>query len=132
MEGTAISAIRETVNPVSTTVENVIPKLSSDGKSPLALLLNIGSKWIELEAFLKVGEKLGSHGVVDGERDALVTAIGDLRRERLVELQDESDDGPIRTTPGIMFMPVWMTLNEGKYHKLQNAFRGGWIACEST
>ena len=115
---TAISAIGEEIKPESTTVEDVVPKLSSDARRLLAFLSNIGSKWIELGLFLEVGEELGNHGVVDEGRDTLQSAIGELRRERLVEFQGESDDGPIRITPGITFMPVWMTLNEGKYYNI--------------
>jgi len=115
---TVISAIGEESKPVSTTVEDVVPKLSSDARRLLAFLSNIGSKWIELELFLEVGEELGNHGVVDEGRDALQSAIGELRREGLVEFRGESEDGPIRITPGITFMPVWMALNEEKYYNI--------------
>ena len=81
----------DAVNNVPATVENGIPELSSNALSLLELLSSLGSRWVDLELFLAIGEELGNHGAVDEGRDALLWTIIGLHRERLVEFLGGSD-----------------------------------------
>jgi hypothetical protein len=112
------SEVCDSINNMPATVEDGILKLSSNAQILMNLLSSLGSEWIDLDLFLAIGEELGNYGVVDEGKDTLISAIGELHRERLVEFLGESDYRRIRVTYGTKLTQEWVYPDEEAYYNV--------------
>jgi hypothetical protein len=113
------SCDKPSTSDVCNAINNVVKdeiKVSPNAQSLLGLLSSLGSKWVDLELFLEIGEELGNHGAIDEGWDTLGSAIGELHRESLVEFLGGSDYCRIRVSPGTKFTQVWVYPNEEVYY----------------